>query len=118
MVSDCLVSEADVNALKIKEAEIWHSRSKEICRTFLPQDVPLVGELKSLYTATFQRRKAVTPTFKRPVSRNRRPMELRLNKAKKEPNLNISYENTMNSPYKTTRRKTPVRNTKNEKITF
>ena len=27
VVSDCLVSESDMNALKIKEAEIWHSRA-------------------------------------------------------------------------------------------
>ncbi len=59
----------DPGMLKVKEADIWHARALELAKTFLPRDVPIVEGLSILYQRTFAKRKAVTPTFKRPTTR-------------------------------------------------
>jgi hypothetical protein len=46
-----------------------------------------------------------------------RPNDLKL-KPKKPANLNISVENTLSSPYRSARKKTPASNRKQDKITF
>jgi hypothetical protein len=112
-MSEALMT-GDPGMLKVKEADIWHARALEIAKAFLPRNAPIVEGLSIFYQKNFSKRKATTPTLKRPVTR-----QLRMVKYKKPAQLNISVENTMNSPYHNGRKRTPASNRRpHDKITF